>query len=133
MKTGPQAPSGSATAGFSNAGRTAPARSDAEMTHAVIWRSTACTDCSLLRLYIMIKAVTIAAPPHLSNRAALVRALRSRADQVFSRAAGAPLIGGNTVRILRDARENYPAWEAAIRGAETSIHVEMYIIHRDST
>jgi len=52
---------------------------------------------------------------------------------VFSRAAGAPLIGGNSVRILRDARENYPAWEAAIASARTSIHIEMYIIHRDAT
>jgi phosphatidylserine/phosphatidylglycerophosphate/cardiolipin synthase-like enzyme len=52
---------------------------------------------------------------------------------VFSRSAGAPLVGGNSVRILRDARENYPAWEAAIRGARATIHVEMYIIHRDQT
>lgn len=103
------------------------------MTQAVSCRRTALTGCSLFKLYIIIKAVTIAAPPHLSNRTALVHALRSRADQVFSRAAGAPLIGGNNVRILRDARENYPAWEGAIRTARTSIHVEMYIIHRDAT
>ncbi len=72
------------------------------------------------------------APPRLHGRAALVHALRSRADQVFSRSAGAPLIGGNSVRILRDARENYPAWEQAIREARSTIHVEMYIIHRDA-
>ena len=67
----------------------------------------------------------------VSGRAALITALRTRADQVFSRSAGAPLIGGNSVRILRDARENYPAWEQAIRDARSTIHVEMYIIHRD--
>ena len=70
--------------------------------------------------------------PSIRGRAALVAALRTRADQVFSRSAGAPLIGGNSVRILRDARENYPAWEQAIRDARSTIHVEMYIIHRDA-
>ncbi len=57
--------------------------------------------------------------------------LRSLADQAFSRTAGAPLIGGNAVRVLRDARENYPAWEDAIRRATRTIHLEMYIIHAD--
>ncbi len=57
--------------------------------------------------------------------------LRGLADQTFSRTAGAPLIAGNAVRVLRDARENYPVWEAAIRDARTSIHLEMYIIHDD--
>jgi cardiolipin synthase A/B len=59
--------------------------------------------------------------------------LRAAADQVFSRASGAPLVGGNHVRVLRDAAENYAAWERALHGAERSIHVEMYIIHRDRT
>ena len=36
------------------------------------------------------------------------------ADQAFSRAAGAPLVDGNHVRLLRDAAENYPAWLDAI-------------------
>ena len=58
--------------------------------------------------------------------------LRVLADQVFSRAAGAPLVGGNRVRVLRDAAENYPAWDRAIQGATRTIHVEMYIIHRDA-
>jgi hypothetical protein len=30
-------------------------------------------------------------------------------DQVFSRTVGAHLIPGNDVRLLRDARENYPS------------------------
>lgn len=58
--------------------------------------------------------------------------LRAMADQAFSRAAGAPLVGGNRVRVLRDAAENYPAWDHAIQGATRTIHVEMYIIHRDA-
>ena len=62
-----------------------------------------------------------------------VSAVRSLADQAFSRAANAPLVGGNQVRVLRDAEENYPAWERAIREARSTIHVEMYIIHRDET
>src|SRR5262245_25619608 len=70
-------------------------------------------------------------PPTAPDRVALAHALRQRADQVFSRAAGAPLVGGNHVRVLRDAAENYPAWEAAIREATSTIHLEMYIIHRD--
>lgn len=57
--------------------------------------------------------------------------LRAAADRAFSRAGGAPLVGGNAVRVLIDARENYPAWEEAIRSARSTIHVEMYIIHRD--
>jgi phosphatidylserine/phosphatidylglycerophosphate/cardiolipin synthase-like enzyme len=59
-------------------------------------------------------------------------ALRALADQAFSRAGGAPLVPGNALRVLRDARENYPAWEAAIRAARHTIHLEMYIVHRDA-
>jgi cardiolipin synthase len=58
--------------------------------------------------------------------------LRAIADQALSRAAGAPLVPGNEVRILRDAAENYPAWNAAIDRATRAIHVEMYIIRRDA-
>jgi phosphatidylserine/phosphatidylglycerophosphate/cardiolipin synthase-like enzyme len=61
------------------------------------------------------------------------QALRVLADQAFSRTAGAPLVTGNSVRILRDATENYPAWEAAIGAARVSVHVEMYIFHLDRT
>src|SRR4026209_2446506 len=57
--------------------------------------------------------------------------LRAMADQVFSRTAGAPLVSGNATRVLRDATENYPAWAEAIASAKTSVHVEMYIMHRD--
>ena len=57
--------------------------------------------------------------------------VRDLANQAFSRAAGAPLIPGNSVRLLIDARENYPAWLDAIESAERYIHFESYIIHED--
>ncbi|HLA76728.1 MAG TPA: phospholipase D-like domain-containing protein [Vicinamibacteria bacterium] len=53
------------------------------------------------------------------------------ADQVFSRVAGAPLVRGNTVRLLRDAAENYPAWLDAISLARRTVHFENYIVHDD--
>jgi cardiolipin synthase A/B len=56
---------------------------------------------------------------------------RLLADQAFARAAGAPLVHGNAVRLLRDGHENYPAWLDAIRSAVTSVHVEMYMAHAD--
>ena len=57
--------------------------------------------------------------------------VRALANQAFSRAAGASLIEGNAVRLLKDAAENYPAWLDAIRGAKRYIHFESYIIHED--
>ncbi|NRD56708.1 phospholipase D-like domain-containing protein [Corallococcus exiguus] len=53
------------------------------------------------------------------------------AEQVFSRAAGAPLVPGNDVHLLRDARENYPAWLRAIQQAQRSVLFENYIIEDD--
>lgn len=60
-------------------------------------------------------------------------ALRLLADQAFSRTAGAPLVGGNAVVLLKDAAENFPAWLAAIRSAERSIFFESYIVADDAT
>src|SRR5262245_37781185 len=57
--------------------------------------------------------------------------MRHVADQAFSRAAGAPLIPGNNIRLLLDAKENYPAWLDAIGKAQRCIHFESYIIHED--
>ncbi len=59
--------------------------------------------------------------------------LRRLAEQAFTRAAGAPLVAGNSVRILRDAGENYPAWLEAIAGARHSVLFENYIIADDAT
>ena len=55
------------------------------------------------------------------------------ADQALSRAAGAPLVDGNDVRVLRDGAENYPAWLAAIEAAESFVHFDSYIVHDDRT
>ena len=54
-------------------------------------------------------------------------------DQAFTRAAGAPLVTGNAVRLLKDSDANYPAWLAAIRGAEHRIYFENYIFREDET
>jgi cardiolipin synthase len=53
------------------------------------------------------------------------------AEQAFSRAGGAPLVGGNSVRVLKDAQENFPAWLAAIRRARHKIFFEHYIVADD--
>lgn len=71
------------------------------------------------------RGVSSAAPTDLAG------SLRELADRVFSRAAGAPLVGGNAVRLLCDAAENFAAWRAAIRGATRSILFESYIIDDD--
>ncbi len=58
---------------------------------------------------------------------------RQFADRAFSRTAGAPLVGGNDVRLLLDGRENYPAWLEAIAAARSTVHFECYIIQDDPT
>jgi len=59
-------------------------------------------------------------------------AVRALAEQAFSRAAGGPIVSGNSIRLLKDARENYPAWLDAIAGATRWVHFESYIIHEDA-
>ena len=59
--------------------------------------------------------------------------MRELATRAFSRTAGAPLVPGNQVRLLKDARENYPAWLGAIRGAARHVHFEMYFIEEDAS
>jgi len=59
------------------------------------------------------------------------RAERLLSDDAFERVAGAPRVAGNRLRVLRDARENYPAWIAAIESARRRIYLEMYIVHND--
>ncbi|HLV00391.1 MAG TPA: phospholipase D-like domain-containing protein [Acidobacteriota bacterium] len=65
------------------------------------------------------------------NEQLVLRQLRRVAAHAFSRTAGAPLIRGNRVRLLRDASENYSAWLEAIEQARERIHFECYIIHED--
>jgi cardiolipin synthase len=52
-------------------------------------------------------------------------------EESFDRVTGAKLLPGNAVRLLKDAADNYPAWLAAIEGAEERIFFESYIIHED--
>ncbi|MDB6159261.1 MAG: phospholipase [Gammaproteobacteria bacterium] len=54
-------------------------------------------------------------------------------DRAFTRAAGAPLVAGNAVRLLKDAAENYPVWLEAIRHAQHKIYFENYFIVEDRT
>jgi cardiolipin synthase len=57
--------------------------------------------------------------------------MRLLADQAFARTAGAPLVSGNSVRLLKNAAENYPAWLEAIHAAKQAIAFESYIIYDD--
>ncbi|MDY0092414.1 MAG: phospholipase D-like domain-containing protein [Candidatus Vecturithrix sp.] len=68
-----------------------------------------------------------------NRRYRAVAEVRALADQAFSRAAGAPLVEGNLVRLLKDAHANYPAWLEAISAARCHVHFENYIIHEDDT
>jgi cardiolipin synthase len=54
------------------------------------------------------------------------------AEQALSRSAGAPLIGGNAVELLIDARAHFDAWMAAITSAKRHVFLENYIIRDDS-
>jgi cardiolipin synthase A/B len=56
---------------------------------------------------------------------------RLLAEQALSRAAGAPLLGGNAVELLIDGQAHYTAWLAAIRGARQRVLLENYIIRDD--
>ncbi|HET7262760.1 MAG TPA: phospholipase D-like domain-containing protein [Casimicrobiaceae bacterium] len=58
--------------------------------------------------------------------------LRDVAERAFARAAGEPAFDGNSVRLLRDAAENYPAWRDAIATARRSILFECYIVDDDA-
>lgn len=70
--------------------------------------------------------------PARRSREATSPFLRVLGEQAFSRAAGAPLVAGNRIRLLRDATENYPAWLAAIEGAQRSVCFESYIFADDA-
>ena len=75
---------------------------------------------------------TAAAGPALAPTApALPAAEAERFDRAFSRATGAALTECNAVRLLLDARENFPAWLDAIRNAQRYVLFESYIIADD--
>jgi cardiolipin synthase len=54
------------------------------------------------------------------------------AERAFSRAAGGAAIGGNSVRLLRDAKENFPAWRESLASAKDYILFECYIVDDDA-
>ena len=66
-----------------------------------------------------------------AESATLGESAADRFDQAFDRAAGATLTGGNAIRLLLDARENFPAWLAAIAEARCYVFFESYIIADD--
>lgn len=59
------------------------------------------------------------------------RSIRYLADQAFARSAGAPLTNDNQVELLFDSCQNFPAWLAAVEGAQESVLIEMYLIADD--
>jgi cardiolipin synthase len=52
-------------------------------------------------------------------------------ERAFTRAAGSALTTNNAARLLLDARENFPAWLAAIADAKRYILFESYIVADD--
>jgi phosphatidylserine/phosphatidylglycerophosphate/cardiolipin synthase-like enzyme len=52
--------------------------------------------------------------------------LAELAERALARAAGSPASEGNAVRLLCDARDNYPAWREAIAAAKRYILFESY-------
>ena len=71
--------------------------------------------------------------PTASDPTGAISQARSLAEHAFSRTAGAPLVGGNALRLLLDGAENYAAWREAIRSAQHAIYFENYIIRADIT
>ncbi len=72
-------------------------------------------------------------PDYHADRGENPRSIRPIAERAVSRAAGAPLVGGNAVRLLIDAQGNYPVWLEAIAHARHAIFFENYIISPDRT
>jgi cardiolipin synthase len=58
--------------------------------------------------------------------------LAELAERAFARAAGGPAVEGNAVRMLCDARENFPAWREAIASARRYVLFESYIVENDA-
>jgi cardiolipin synthase A/B len=56
-----------------------------------------------------------------------------RLERAFARIADSDLRHSNAIALLRDSRENYPAWLEAIRSAQTVVHFENFIIADDDT
>ena len=59
------------------------------------------------------------------------KTLNALASSSFCRVADAKQFDGNSVRLLRDGPENYPAWLSAIAAAERTVHFENYLFRED--
>ena len=71
-------------------------------------------------------------PPRTPRPVAIASAgLAELAERAFARAAGSPSTDGNAVRLLCDARENFPAWREALARAQRYILFESYIVEND--
>ena len=67
------------------------------------------------------------------GRIMLARALARQAERAMVRASDAPIVRGNSARILVDGPVAFEAWLAAISAARQWIHLENYIIRDDDT
>lgn len=63
----------------------------------------------------------------------LARALARQAERAMVRASDAPLVPGNSARLLIDGPVAFDAWLDVIASAERWIHLENYIIRDDAT
>ena len=75
----------------------------------------------------------VGAPARPAGSIMLARALARQAERAMVRASDAPLVRGNSARILIDGPVAFEAWLAAIAAAERWIHLENYIVRDDST
>src|SRR5215210_5127216 len=73
-----------------------------------------------------------AGPPRTTSLA-IARALVRQAERAMVRSSDAPLIGGNSARLLVDGPVAFNAWENAIARARHWVHLENYIIRNDRT
>jgi cardiolipin synthase len=67
----------------------------------------------------------------LSSQRPAPKTLDALASSSFCRIADAQQFSGNSVRLLRDGAENYPAWLSAIGRAERTVHLENYLLRED--
>jgi len=61
----------------------------------------------------------------------LISPIRLLAEHVFLRTSGAPLQRGNRVRVLKDGKENYPAWMEAIGAASAGAKWMQVFLYKD--
>ncbi len=67
----------------------------------------------------------------LNSSAAPANPAATLIERALSRAGGTPLVEGNSIDLLIDARQNFDAWLASIRAAKSSILFENYIFSDD--